>query len=324
MRVEREELEDEGDVAFARPAHRDFLAVEQDNSHGTTVGAVDESLVNHYTVHQPKIYAKLNWNINDANVFSLTGLQSQNKVWSSNNDFDYATLQSGGFAGLGQTSKTSFRTWIANYSSYLTDNLTLNAMLGKMHGEYFTNQPAFPGYDPSLPHIASCSYQDPAFLPPDNSCVSNAQGNSSIANPAHRESITNYRVSFDYKWHTHDFQIGIDNICWEADYPHSDSMWPGAPEQLDEVLAANNVPPTARKWKVLPTTRVRWPSNKRMPTHRSRCVHTPTTVMASPCGERMIANAVNPICVRRSCSHVRCMARTTWKPLAPCPDSRCA
>ena len=27
-------------------------------------------------------------------------------------------------------------------------------------------------------------------------------------------------------------EIGIDNICWEADYPHSDSMWPGAPEQL--------------------------------------------------------------------------------------------
>ncbi|WP_094287210.1 amidohydrolase family protein [Mycobacterium lehmannii] len=36
--------------------------------------------------------------------------------------------------------------------------------------------------------------------------------------------------------------IGIDNICWEADYPHSDSMWPSAPEQLDEVLTANNVP----------------------------------------------------------------------------------
>ncbi|MBB2991897.1 putative TIM-barrel fold metal-dependent hydrolase [Mycolicibacterium iranicum] len=36
--------------------------------------------------------------------------------------------------------------------------------------------------------------------------------------------------------------IGVDNICWEADYPHSDSMWPGAPEQLDEVLKANDVP----------------------------------------------------------------------------------
>ena len=37
-------------------------------------------------------------------------------------------------------------------------------------------------------------------------------------------------------------QIGIDNICWEADYPHSDSMWPGAPEELDEVLKTNDVP----------------------------------------------------------------------------------
>ena len=27
-------------------------------------------------------------------------------------------------------------------------------------------------------------------------------------------------------------QIGVDNICWEPDYPHSDSVWPGAPEQL--------------------------------------------------------------------------------------------
>ncbi len=37
-------------------------------------------------------------------------------------------------------------------------------------------------------------------------------------------------------------EIGIDNICWEADYPHSDSMWPGAPEQLHEVLTKNDVP----------------------------------------------------------------------------------
>src|SRR4051812_28995717 len=30
MRIEREKLEDEGDVAFARPAHGDILAAEQD------------------------------------------------------------------------------------------------------------------------------------------------------------------------------------------------------------------------------------------------------------------------------------------------------
>ena len=36
-------------------------------------------------------------------------------------------------------------------------------------------------------------------------------------------------------------EIGIDNISWEADYPHSDSMWPGAPEELGAVFAAEHV-----------------------------------------------------------------------------------
>ncbi|WP_106401667.1 amidohydrolase family protein [Actinocorallia populi] len=31
--------------------------------------------------------------------------------------------------------------------------------------------------------------------------------------------------------------IGIDNIAWECDYPHSDSSWPNAPEELIAVAA---------------------------------------------------------------------------------------
>jgi predicted TIM-barrel fold metal-dependent hydrolase len=30
-------------------------------------------------------------------------------------------------------------------------------------------------------------------------------------------------------------QIGMDNIAWECDYPHSDSSWPNAPEELAQV-----------------------------------------------------------------------------------------
>ncbi|WP_280308492.1 amidohydrolase family protein [Nocardia abscessus] len=37
-------------------------------------------------------------------------------------------------------------------------------------------------------------------------------------------------------------EIGIDNISWEMDYPHSDSMWPDAPEVLAEVLEREQVP----------------------------------------------------------------------------------
>jgi predicted TIM-barrel fold metal-dependent hydrolase len=37
-------------------------------------------------------------------------------------------------------------------------------------------------------------------------------------------------------------EIGIDNICWEMDYPHSDSSWPGAPEEFAEVCVRYDVP----------------------------------------------------------------------------------
>ena len=32
-------------------------------------------------------------------------------------------------------------------------------------------------------------------------------------------------------------EFNIDNVCWESDYPHSDSTWPNAPEHLEELFA---------------------------------------------------------------------------------------
>jgi len=31
--------------------------------------------------------------------------------------------------------------------------------------------------------------------------------------------------------------FNIDNVCWESDYPHSDSSWPDAPERLETLFA---------------------------------------------------------------------------------------
>jgi len=36
-------------------------------------------------------------------------------------------------------------------------------------------------------------------------------------------------------------EIGIDNICWEQDYPHSDSSWPEAPDELFAMAARHDV-----------------------------------------------------------------------------------
>ena len=37
-------------------------------------------------------------------------------------------------------------------------------------------------------------------------------------------------------------RVGIDSICWESDYPHSDSTWPTSPEYLMESLEGAKVP----------------------------------------------------------------------------------
>ena len=31
--------------------------------------------------------------------------------------------------------------------------------------------------------------------------------------------------------------FNVDNVCWESDYPHSDSSWPDAPERLETLFA---------------------------------------------------------------------------------------
>jgi hypothetical protein len=32
-------------------------------------------------------------------------------------------------------------------------------------------------------------------------------------------------------------RFNIDNVCWESDYPHSDTDWPNAPETVARVMA---------------------------------------------------------------------------------------
>ena len=57
-------------------------------------------------------------------------------------------------------------------------------------------------------------------------------------------------------------QIGIDNIAWECDYPHSDSSWPYAPEELARWRSAS----LTMRWKRSPGAMpaagipsIRWP-----------------------------------------------------------------
>jgi len=51
--------------------------------------------------------------------------------------------------------------------------------------------------------------------------------------------------------------IGIDNVAWECDYPHSDSSWPHAPEELAKVAGELDVP-EADLGKICHQNAMRW------------------------------------------------------------------
>jgi hypothetical protein len=72
-------------------------------------------------------------------------------------------------------------------------------------------------------------------------------------------------------------KIGIDSVCWELDYPHSDSSWPTPGEQLLEVTAGV---PDDEMAKMTHANAMRWYSFDPFQ-HRTRAASTVGALRAS-------------------------------------------
>ncbi|HEX7339445.1 MAG TPA: TonB-dependent receptor [Rhodanobacteraceae bacterium] len=183
-----------------------FFAVEAQRTQGSSVGSILSPYKNQYRYDDPKTYAKLDWNINSNNILELTYVSNKDSYQGSLYDYDYANDKEGSFVAPDTHTKTAFKIYTAKFTSYITDNLTLSALYGKMKGTYFSQTP---GYDPTVPYTYNADKENPAIT--HGALLHSSQTIDTLANPKHSSTNTNLRVDLSYRLGNHTLSVGIDN-----------------------------------------------------------------------------------------------------------------
>ena len=184
-----------------------FAAMEYERAEGDTVGNVTSAYpFLEYRHSKPRWYAKLDWNINDSNFLEISGASSKVKTRGDVYDYDFNALSRQGFVGGADNTEDGGDLYVAKYTSYLTDNLTVSALYGEMKTRAFAS-PA--GYDPDLVYVDGIIDQNPALN--GGTPIGNAQIVSSVTDPRRGNKTSNFRFDVSYVLGDHTISVGIDN-----------------------------------------------------------------------------------------------------------------
>lgn len=183
---------------------------EWDHSNTTPAGGVGTSST-HNKTSDPKIYAKLNWNINDNNLLEYTYLYEDEHRTGRLYSYDFNSGTEGALieGAYPDEVRTKSEFSILKYTGYLTDSLTLNATYGRGN---FLNQ-VLPYSIPGQALISSATSQNPAL-----------NGGSPITNNVKtrngrdgRDYTTGLRAELEWVIGDHTLTAGVDNLKSEAE-----------------------------------------------------------------------------------------------------------
>lgn len=169
----------------------------------------------------PRWYGKLDWNINDSNILELTSAGDKREGSGTRYSYDYANLSRTARIGDLNDTKTGGDLWVAKYTGYITDNLTVSAMYGKMSSKNY-DQPT--EYDPGLIRVDNPTRQNPALnggRPIQNNQVGD------ISSPGRGNKSTNFRFDVAYVLGDHTISVGIDNVRSRVEDFGTQSPGPG-------------------------------------------------------------------------------------------------
>jgi outer membrane receptor protein involved in Fe transport len=190
-----------------------FVAGESDKTNGVSTTSIESATQarNHYSSSTPKFYGKIDWNINDSNIFEYTRIQNTSRSSGYYRDFDYSTLSEGDRTGTFQdTTKVSDSYDIFKYTSYLTDDLTLSATYGRNRQKDYAQNPL----TSSLPFLSGVNNQDPSIT--GGTPIRNNQTASQIKADNAQNKTRGLRLELEYHLGNHDLTAGVDNMYYNA------------------------------------------------------------------------------------------------------------
>lgn len=161
-----------------------------------------------YSSDDPKVYAKLNWNINDNNLLEATYISEKYDQTGDQYHFDWDTYKFGDVINPATSTSDNSEFAILKYTGYLTDNLTLSATYGRSRNAYNTD-PFLTG----LPVIAGSTGQNPAIN--GGTPIRNTQ-TAYRATVNTRDYTDGLRVELEWLMGNHTFTAGIDNTKLEG------------------------------------------------------------------------------------------------------------
>ena len=155
-----------------------------------------------YTRDQPRWSAKVDWNITNNHILEFTAVSDVRKFNSDGYTYSYADGSHGTEKNYGRDNKDDSRLYVARYTGYLTDDLTVAVMYGQQQINHSTND--F-GYDPNCPRISAGAS---ARLPQFNYTGCQTAANAPL--PGANDKTKGGRIDLTYRIGDHELRAGYD------------------------------------------------------------------------------------------------------------------
>ncbi len=163
-----------------------------------------------YKYTYPRWTAKLDWNITDNHILELTGVQDNSKSEASYYGFNYGTNTRDNVLNSSNLTEQKSRLYIAKYTGYLTDNLSISAMVGQQSIDFYPNPMA--GYDPTKIY----SNISTSVVPAAFGSISSPQKYGPTFDYAGYDKTKARRFDINYTLGNHDLRAGYDYFQAES------------------------------------------------------------------------------------------------------------